>query len=98
MLPILVMVVVGALVLLGLVFGIVYMVAGGTKDKAFTVNTGDCVKQDGEAAVKAECGDAGAFQVVSIAGQDRVRRPQQPYVVNPTGDGKSQVLCLKPQA
>ena len=99
MLPILVMVVVGALVLLGLVFGIVYMVAGGTKDKAFTVNTGDCVKQDGTAAVKAACGDAGAFQVVSIVNDKTdCEDAKQPYVVNPTGDGKNQVLCLKPQA
>jgi hypothetical protein len=34
---------------------------------------------------------------VSIADdKSKCADPQQPYVVNPTKDGKSQVLCLKP--
>jgi hypothetical protein len=97
MLPILIAVVVGAVLLLGLVFGIVYLVAGG-KSETFTVSTGECVKKDGDAAVKADCGDAAAFQVVSIVDdKSKCADPNQPYVVNPTSDGKNQVLCLKPQ-
>ncbi len=97
MLPILITVVVGAVLLLGVVFGIVYLVAGGD-DKTFTVNTGECVKRDGDAAVKADCGDASSFQVVSIVDdKSKCADPNQPYVVNPTSDGKNQVLCLKPQ-
>jgi len=97
MLPILISVVVGAVLLLGVVFGIVYLVAGGD-DKTFTVNTGECVKRDGDAAVKADCSDASSFQVVSIVDdKSKCADPNQPYVVNPTSDGKNQVLCLKPQ-
>jgi hypothetical protein len=99
MLPILLAVVVGALLLLGAVFGIVWLVAGGGDDKALSVATGDCVKRDGDAAVKAECSDATSFEVVSIVDdKGKCADPQQPYVVNPTSDGKSQVLCLKPKA
>jgi hypothetical protein len=97
MLPILISVVIGAVVLLGVVFGIVYLVAGGSNE-TFSVNTGECVKRDGDAAVKADCGDASSFEVVSIV-DDKAKcaDPGQPYVVNPTSDGKNQVLCLKPR-
>ncbi|WP_213012865.1 LppU/SCO3897 family protein [Paractinoplanes toevensis] len=97
MLPILVSVVVGAVLLLGVVFGIVYLVAGGDNE-TLTVNTGECVKQDGSEAVKVDCSDATSFQVVSIVDdQSKCPDPQQPHVLNPTSDGKNQVLCLKPQ-
>jgi collagen type III alpha len=34
---------------------------------------------------------------VSIADdKSKCADPQQPYVLNPTTDGKTQVLCLKP--
>jgi hypothetical protein len=99
-LPILLAVVIGAALLVGLAFGIVYLVAGGDKgdsNAGFSVSTGDCVKKSGESAVKAACGDASTFQVVSIADdKSKCADPQQPYVVNPTKDGKTQVLCLKP--
>jgi hypothetical protein len=99
-LPILLAVVVGAALLVGLAFGIVYLVAGGDKGdtaSGFSVNTGDCVKKSGDSAVKADCSEASTFQVVSIADdKSKCADPQQPYVVNPTKDGKSQVLCLKP--
>jgi collagen type III alpha len=97
LLPILIAVVVAAGLILGIVFGIVYLVAGG-KDQSLSVIQGECVKRDGEAAVKAECSDATSFQVVSIvADKAECADPQQPYVVNKTSDGKNQVLCLKPQ-
>ncbi|GAA2652181.1 hypothetical protein [Paractinoplanes durhamensis] len=99
MLPILVAVVVGAILLLGVVFGIVYLVAGGKEDKSFSVSAGECVKRDGNAAVKADCSDTTSFEVVSIADdKSKCADPQQPYVVNPTSDGKNQVLCLKPHS
>ncbi|WP_250000654.1 hypothetical protein [Actinoplanes sp. M2I2] len=98
-LPILISVVIGALLLLGIVFGIVYLVAGGGNDESLSVIQGECVKREGEAAVKSECSDATAFQVVSIvADKAECADPQQPYVVNKTSDGKNQVLCLKPNA
>jgi hypothetical protein len=101
-LPILLMVVVGAALLVGLAFGIVYLVAGGDKgggDASLSVNTGDCVKKADDKAVKAECSEASSFQVVSITDdKSKCADPQQPYVVNPTSDGKSQVLCLKPNS
>ena len=97
MLPILVAVVVGSVLLLGVVFGLVYLIAG--RDDALTVSTGDCVKPSGKTAVKADCGDAASFQVVSIVDdKSECPDPRRPYVVNPTGDGKNQVLCLKPQS
>jgi hypothetical protein len=96
MLPILLAVVVGAALLVGLAFGIVYLVAGGDDNSGISVSQGECVKRDGDAAVKADCSDATSFQVVSIV-DDKAKcaDPQQPYVLNPTTDGKTQVLCLK---
>jgi hypothetical protein len=101
-LPILLAVVVGAGLLVGLAFGIVYLVAGGDSggsNKGFSVNTGDCVKKSGETAVRATCSEASSFQVVSIVDdKSKCADPQQPYVLNPTTDGKTQVLCLKPNS
>ena len=95
MLPILLSVVIGGVLLLGIVFGIVYLVAGG--NDTLSVNTGDCLKRNNADAVKASCGDAASFEVVSIV-DDKAKcaDPQQPYVINPTSDGKNQILCLKP--
>jgi hypothetical protein len=63
------------------------------------VSTGECVKREGDAAVKSDCSDASSFEVVSIV-DDKANcaDPGQPYVINPTSDGKNQVLCLKPKA
>jgi hypothetical protein len=97
MLPILIAVVVGAGLLVGLAFGIVYLVAGGNDDTpSVSLNTGDCVKKSGDTAVKADCGDATAYKVVSVVDdKSKCADPQQPYVLNPSTDGKTQVLCLK---
>ena len=98
LMPILLAVVVAAILLLGAIFGIVYLVAGGS-DKSLSVIQGECVKRDGESAVKSECTESGSFQVSSIV-DDKAQcaDPGQPYVINKTTDGKSQVLCLKANA
>ncbi|WP_203782600.1 hypothetical protein [Paractinoplanes rishiriensis] len=98
MFPILIAVVIGAVVLLGSAIGIVYLVSGDG-DETFSVSTGECVKREGNAAVKSDCSDAASFEVVSIV-DDKANcaDPGQPYVINPTSDGKNQVLCLKPKA
>jgi collagen type III alpha len=98
MLPVLISVIVGAALLVGLAFGIVWLISRGSDSNAgISVAAGDCVKRSGDEAVKAVCGDAGAFQVVSIADtKEQCADPGQPYVLNPTTNGKTQVLCLKP--
>jgi hypothetical protein len=98
MLPVLLGVIVGAALLVGLAFGLVYLISGDS-DSGFTVNAGECVKRNGDEAVKADCGDPGAFEVVSIADtKEQCTDPGQPYVLNPTSDGRTQVLCLKPRS
>jgi hypothetical protein len=91
-------VILGAALLVGAAFGLVYLISGGS-DNGISVSAGDCVKRDGEEAVTASCSDAGAFEVVSIADtKEQCADPGQPYVLNPTGDGRTQVLCLKPRS
>jgi hypothetical protein len=96
MLPVLLSVVIGALLLVGIAIGIVWLISRGS-DSSFNVSAGDCVRRSGTTAVKASCSDTGAYQVVSIADtKEQCPDKRQPYVVNPTKDGKTQVLCLKP--
>jgi collagen type III alpha len=98
MFPILIAVVAGAALLLAIVFGIVFLAAGG-KDEPQSIKQGECVKQEGTNAVKVDCGDAASFQVVSIVDdKSKCDDPKQPVVVTKSDDGKSQVLCLKPKA
>jgi collagen type III alpha len=99
MLPVLLGVIVGAALLVGLAFGLVYLISGDDGGTGFSVSSGECVKRNGDEAVKADCGDAGAFEVVSIANtKEECGDPRQPYVLNPTSDGRTQVLCLKPRS
>jgi collagen type III alpha len=99
MLPVLLGVIIGAALLVGLAIGIVWLISRGSDSGGISVSAGDCVKRSGNEAVKAACGDPGAFQVVSIADtKEQCADPGQPYVVNPTNDGKTQVLCLKPSS
>jgi collagen type III alpha len=99
MLPILLSVIIGAALVVGLAIGVVWLISQGTDSGGFSVSAGDCVKRSGDAAIKASCGDAGAFEVVSIADtKEQCADPGQPYVLNPTKDGKTQVLCLKPRS
>jgi hypothetical protein len=96
MLPVLLSVVIGAVLLVGIAIGIVWLISRGS-DSNFNVSAGDCVRRSGNTAVKSSCSDAGAYQVVSVADtKDQCADKRQPYVVNPTKDGKTQVLCLKP--
>jgi hypothetical protein len=99
MLPVLLGVIIGAALLVGLAIGIVWLISRGSDSSGFSVSAGDCVKRSGDAAVKAACGEPGVFQVVSIADtKEQCTDPGQPYVLNPTKDGKTQVLCLKPSS
>jgi hypothetical protein len=100
MLPILISVIVGAALLVGLAIGIVWLISRGSDSGGgISVAAGECVKRNGDEAIKATCGDAGVFQVVSIADtKEQCADPAQPYVLNPTKDGKTQVLCLKPSS
>jgi hypothetical protein len=76
---------------------LVYLISGDSDSTGLQVSVGDCVRQNGEEATTAACTDQGAFQVASIAdSQDKCADPKQPYVVDPTGDGRNRVLCLKP--
>jgi collagen type III alpha len=96
MFPVLLSVVIGAILLVGIAIGIVWLISRGS-DSSFDVGAGDCVRRSGNTAVKATCSDAGAYQVVSVVDtKDQCADKSQPYVLNPTKDGKTQVLCLKP--
>lgn len=99
MIPILLGVVIAAALLVGLAIGIVWLISRGSDSSGFSVSAGDCVRRSGNEAIKANCGEPGSFQVVSIAdSKDKCADSKQPYVVNPTKDGKSQILCLKPSS
>jgi hypothetical protein len=97
MVPVIISVIIGAALVLGLAIGIVWLISRGSDSGGITVSSGECVKRSGSEAVKADCGDPGTFKVASVADtKEKCGDPTQPYVVNPTDDGKSQVLCLKP--
>jgi hypothetical protein len=99
MLPVLVSVIIGAVLLVGLAIGVVWLISRGSDSGGFSVSAGECVKRSGEEAIKATCGDAGSFQVVSVVdAKEQCADPGQPYVLNPTKNGKTQVLCLKPSS
>jgi collagen type III alpha len=84
--------------LVGLAIGIVWLISRGS-DSSFNVSAGDCVKRSGTTAVKAKCNEAGAYRIVSVVDDERkCADAKQPYVTNPTKDGKTQILCLKPSS
>ena len=57
---------------------------------------GSCVKQAGAGAAEVDCGEEGAFTVVSkVDAKEKCADPAQPYVELP-GGGSNRVLCLKP--
>jgi hypothetical protein len=94
-LPVMLAVLTAAVLLVALPMSIVWLMARPSGD-AFSVEVGECVRKNGAVAVRAACGEAGAFQVVSkadTAGQ--CPDPGMPFVENPTGGGRTQVLCLK---
>jgi hypothetical protein len=94
-LPVVLAVLAAAVLLVALPMSIVWLMARPSGD-AFTVDVGECVKKDGQVAVRAACGEVGAFQVVSKADTaEQCPDPGMPFVENPTGGGRTQVLCLK---
>jgi hypothetical protein len=94
-LPLAILGIVGAAALLLIMaFGITW-VATRPGTPAFEV--GSCVRESGKQAVKAGCGDAGAFTVVQKVDKlEQCTDPKQPYVVVPASKGKQEVLCLRP--
>ena len=97
MVPVLLSVVLAAVLVVGIAMGLVWLIA--PSDSGFDVSAGDCVKRDGDRAVTATCGQVGAFEVVSkVDTKEQCPDPGQPYVINPTSDGRTQVLCLKPSS
>ena len=98
MLPVLLGVILGAALLVGVSIGVVWLIARGS-DTGFNASVGDCVKRSGDEAVKATCGEPNTFSVVSkVDTKEQCPDPGQPYVLNPSGDSKTQVLCLKPSS
>lgn len=99
MFPVVLGVAIAAVLVVGLGLGIVWLLPRGSDTGGISVKAGDCVKRSGTDAIKTACGTAGAFQVVSIADtKDKCADPRQPYVLNPTKNGQTQVLCLKPSS
>ncbi|WP_254909751.1 LppU/SCO3897 family protein [Micromonospora sp. NBS 11-29] len=73
-------------------------IGGDDKPAGFDPAVGSCIKQSGDSAVKAECGEQGAFTVVSkVDNKDKCADLTQPTVVL-RGGGTNRVLCLKPAA
>ncbi|MFG1886565.1 hypothetical protein ACGFIR_01670, partial [Micromonospora sp. NPDC049051] len=92
-------VLVAAILILAVPLGLLMLlgkVGGDDPAPAFDPAVGSCVKKSGENAAAAECGEAGAFTVVSkVDAKDKCADPSQPYVVL-QGGGANRVLCLKP--
>jgi collagen type III alpha len=101
MLPVILGVILGAALIVGLTLGVTWLIARGSHDggTGFSVSAGDCVKQQGNEAVTANCSDPGSFEVTAIVDtKEQCPDPNQPYVVNPADNGRTQVLCLKPKS
>ncbi|GAA4566374.1 hypothetical protein GCM10023176_16390 [Micromonospora coerulea] len=98
---VLAVVLIAAVLILAVPLGLLTLlgkVDGDDKPAGFDPAVGSCVKQSGGGAVAADCGEQGAFTVVSkVDAQDKCADPAQPHVVLP-GEGANRVLCLKPAA
>ncbi|NES26008.1 hypothetical protein GCE86_26260 [Micromonospora terminaliae] len=96
---VLALVLIAAVLILAVPLGLLTLlgkIGGDDKPAGFDPAVGSCVKQSGTTAVKAGCGEQGAFTVVSkVDSKDKCADPAQPQVVLP-GDGSNRVLCLKP--
>ncbi|MFD6567614.1 hypothetical protein [Micromonospora profundi] len=92
-------VLVAAVLILAVPLGLLMLLGkfgGNDNAPAFDPAVGTCVKQAGQAASAVDCGEAGAFTIVSkVDSKDKCADPAQPHVVLP-GDGANRVLCLKP--
>ncbi|MEV4662415.1 hypothetical protein AB0J85_10715 [Micromonospora echinofusca] len=92
-------VLVAAVLILAVPLGLLMLlgkVGGDDPAPAFDPAVGSCVKKSGESAAAAQCGEAGAFTVVSkVDAKDKCADPTQPHV-ELQGGGTNRVLCLKP--
>ncbi|MEV0809253.1 hypothetical protein [Micromonospora sp. NPDC050200] len=98
---VLAIVLIAAVLILAIPLGLLSLLGKiGADDKPaqFSPAVGSCVKQSGNGATAANCGEQGAFTVVSkVDAKDKCADPAQPHVVLP-GSGADRVLCLKPAA
>ncbi|MDG4761031.1 hypothetical protein [Micromonospora sp. WMMD710] len=92
-------VLIAAVLILAVPLGLLMLLGkfgGGDETPAFDPAVGTCVKKSGEGASAADCGEAGAFTIVSkVDAKEKCTDITQPHVVLP-GDGTNRVLCLKP--
>ncbi|MBM0203812.1 hypothetical protein JNW90_12325 [Micromonospora sp. STR1s_5] len=92
-------VLIAAMLILAVPLGLLLLLGkvGGNDTPAFDPAVGTCVKQSGQGgASAADCGEAGAFTIVSkVDAKEKCTDTTQPHVVLP-GEGTNRVLCLKP--
>ncbi|MEV0733255.1 hypothetical protein [Polymorphospora sp. NPDC050346] len=92
---VLIAVLAAAVLLVAIPLGLVWLLK--PSDEAFNPNVGDCVVQSGDRPTSANCGDDGAFKVVSKVGTLQECANQQQWIDVPAaGDQGQQVLCLEP--
>jgi hypothetical protein len=90
-------VVAAAVLLLALPFGIIWGVAAMRGASGGDFEVGSCVKRSGAQAEVTDCGDSGAFEVVSKVGNEsQCQDKNQPHAVLPDSAGNERVLCLRP--
>ncbi|MBC9004777.1 LppU/SCO3897 family protein, partial [Micromonospora aurantiaca (nom. illeg.)] len=91
-------VLIAAVLILAVPLGLLTLLGkvGDDKSAGFDPAVGSCVKQSGTSAVAADCGEPGAFSVVSkVDNKDKCADLAQPSVSVESG-GTTRVLCLKP--
>ncbi|WMF04607.1 LppU/SCO3897 family protein [Micromonospora robiginosa] len=92
-------VLVAAVLILAVPLGLLALLGkinGDDKPAGFDPAVGSCIKQSGSTAVATDCGQPGAFTIVSkVDNKDKCADLAQPTVVL-QGGGTNRVLCLKP--
>ncbi|MET8062570.1 hypothetical protein ABZS65_02825, partial [Micromonospora sp. NPDC005313] len=91
-------VLIAAVLILAVPLGLLTLLGkvGDDKSAGFDPAVGSCVKQTGTSAAAADCGEPGAFSVVSkVDNKDKCADLSQPTVSVESG-GTTRVLCLKP--
>ncbi|MFI5836999.1 hypothetical protein ACIA5A_25295 [Micromonospora sp. NPDC051300] len=92
-------VLVAAVLILAVPLGLLALLGkinGEDKPAGFDPAVGSCIKQSGSTAVATDCGQQGAFTIVSkVDNKDKCADLSQPTVVL-QGGGTNRVLCLKP--
>jgi hypothetical protein len=90
-------VVAAAILLLALPFGILVGIGAMRGSSGGDFEVGSCVKRSGAQAEVTDCGDSGAFEVVSKVGNEsQCPDKNQPHAVLPDSEGNERVLCLRP--